>query len=88
MIGPVQEKDTITNVNAISNMLRKPVVLLDLLLSAVDHELGKVISNAPKNDAANSTKIKKKMIFTTALVLSAFNADAPKISVTNKPNPT
>ena len=88
MIGPVQEKDTITNVNAISNMLRKPVVLLDLLLSAVDHELGKVISNAPKNDAANSTKIKKKMIFTTALVLSAFNADAPKISVTNKPKPT
>ena len=88
MIGPVQEKDTITNVKAISRMLRKPVVLLDLLLSAVDHELGKVISNAPKNDAANSTKIRKKMTFTTALVLNAFKADAPKIRVTNNPKPT
>ena len=88
MIGPVQENDTITNVNAMSRMLRKPVVLLDLLLSAVDHELGRVISNAPKKDAANTTKIKKKMILTTALVLSALSADAPKISVTNRPNPT
>ena len=88
MIGPVQENETITNVNAMSRMLRKPVVLLDLLLSAVDHELGRVISNAPKKDAANTTKIKKKMILTTALVLSALSADAPKISVTNRPNPT
>ena len=88
MIGPGQEKDTITKVKAISRMLRKPVVLLDLLLSAVDHELGKVISNAPKNDAANSTKIRKKMMFTTALVLNAFKADAPKIRVTNNPKPT
>ena len=88
MIGPVQENDTITKVNAISRMLRKPVVLLDLLLSAVDHELGKVISNAPKNDAANNTRIRKKMIFTTALVLKALSAEAPKMSVTNRPNPT
>ena len=88
MIGPVQEKDTITNVKAINRILRKPVVLLDLLFNAVDHELGRVISNAPKNDAANSTKIRKKMIFTTALVLSAFNADAPKTRVTSKPRPT
>ena len=88
MIGPVQEKETITNVNAIKRMLRKPVVLLDLLLSAVDHELGSVISNAPKNDAANNTRIRKKIMFTTAFVLKAFNADAPKMRVTNKPNPT
>ena len=88
MIGPVQENDTITNVNAISKMLRKPVVLLDLLFRAVDHELGSVISNAPKNDAANSTKIKKNMMFTTAFVLSAFNAEAPKTNVTSSPNPT
>ena len=88
MIGPVQEKDTITSVKAINRMLRKPVVLLDLLLSAVDHELGKVISNAPKKDAANTTKMRKKMILTTALVLSALRADAPKIRVTNNPNPT
>ena len=88
MIGPVHENDTITNVNAISRMLRKPVVLLDLLLSAVDHELGNVISNAPKKDAANSTNIKKKMIFTTAFVLNALSAEAPKMSVTNRPKPT
>ena len=88
MIGPVQENDTTTKVNAISKMLRKPVVLLDLLLRAVDQELGKVISNAPKNDAANTTKIRKKIMFTTALVLSAFKADAPKISVTSRPRPT
>ena len=88
MIGPVQEKDTITSVKAINRMLKNPVVLLDLLLSAVDHELGKVISKAPKNDAANTTKIRKKMILTTAFVLNAFNADAPKIRVTNKPKPT
>ena len=84
----MQEKDTITNVNAISRMLKKPVVLLDLLFNAVDHELGNVISNAPKKDAANSTNIKKKMIFTTAFVLNAFNADAPNTKVTSKPKPT
>ena len=88
MIGPVQEKDTITRVNAINRMLKKPVVLPDLLLRAVDHELGKVISKAPKNDAAKSTKIRKNMILTTALVLNALRAEAPKIRVTNKPNPT
>ena len=88
MIGPVHEKETMTKVNAMSMILRKPEVLLDLAFSAVDHELGKVISNAPKNDAANTTNIRKKMMFTTALVLSAFNADAPKISVISRPNPT
>ena len=88
MIGPVHEKETITKVNAMSIILRKPEVLLDLAFSAVDHELGNVISNAPKNEAANTTNIRKKMMFTTALVLSAFNADAPKISVISRPNPT
>ena len=88
MIGPVQEKDTITKVNAINRMLKKPVVLPDLLLRAVDHELGRVISNAPKNDAAKSTRMRKKMMLTTALVLRALSADAPKIRVTSNPNPT
>ena len=82
MIGPVHENDTITNVNAISRMLRKPVVLLDLLLSAVDHELGKVISNAPKNDAAKTIKIAKKIIFgiqcvANQLKISAVTASPP-----------
>ena len=88
MIGPVQEKETMTSVKAISKILRKPVVLLDLLLRAVDQELGNVISNAPKKDAAKITKMRKKMMLTTALVLSAFNADAPKMIVTSNPSPT
>ena len=88
IIGPVHEKDTTTKVNAINKILRKPVVLLDLLLSAVDQELGKVISNAPKNEAANNTKMRKNIIFTTALVLSALRAEAPKMRVTSNPKPT
>ena len=88
MIGPVQEKDTITKVNAINRMLIKPVVLPDLLLRAVDHELGRVISNAPKKDAANITRIRKNTIFTTAFVLSALSADAPNKRVTKSPKPT
>ena len=88
MIGPVHENDTITNVKAINKILRKPVVLLDLLLRAVDHELGNVSSKAPKNEAAKITKMRKKMILTIALVLNALRAEAPKMSVTSKPRPT
>jgi hypothetical protein len=88
MIGPVQENDTITRVKAISRMLRNPDVLRDLLLRAVDQELGRVISKAPKNDAAKSTRMRKKIMLTTALVLRALSADAPKMRVTKSPNPT
>jgi hypothetical protein len=88
MIGPVQENDTITKVKAINRMLMKPLVLPDLLLRAVDHELGRVISNAPKKDAANTTRTRKKIMFTTAFVLRALSAEAPKMSVTKSPNAT
>ncbi len=88
IIGPVQEKETITSVNAISRILRKPPVLLALLSNAVDQLSGSVISKSPKNERAKITKIRKKMIFTTALVLISLSADAPKSIVTNNPNPT
>ena len=88
IIGPVHENETITNVNAMSKMLRKPPVLRALLSNAVDQLSGKVISNNPKNESAKITKIRKNTIFTIALVLSSFSADAPKMTVTNNPNPT
>ena len=88
MIGPVQLNETITNVNAISNILRKPPVLRALLSRAVDQLSGRVISNSPKNDNANTTSIRKKTMFTTALVLRSFNADAPNRTVTSSPKPT
>ena len=69
-------------------MLRKPPVLRALLSNAVDQLSGKVISNNPKNESAKITKIRKNTIFTIALVLSSFSADAPKMTVTNNPNPT
>ena len=88
MMGPVHEKDTNVNVKAIRKMLRRPVVFSALLSTALLHEAGNVISKAPKNDAANTTNIKKNRILNTALVERAFSALAPKISVTANPKIT
>ena len=88
MIGPVQEKETKDKVNAIRNMLNKPVVLLALLSTALLHDDGRVISNPPKKDAPNTTNIKKKKILNIALVDKALRALAPKSKVTNKPKAT
>ena len=88
IIGPVQEKETMTNVKAISKMLRNPPVERALLSKAVDQESGSVISNSPKNERANTTNRRKKKIFTIALVLRSLRADAPNRIVTKRPNPT
>ena len=88
MIGPVQEKLTMTSVKAINRILRKPPVERALLSSAVDQLSGSVISKSPKNESAKTTSIRKNTIFTTALVLKSFNADAPKRIVTKRPSPT
>ena len=88
MIGPVQENETSDKVNAIRNMLNRPVVCSALLSTALLHFEGRVISNAPKNDAANTTSIRKKKILKTALVDKSFNALAPKISVMASPKAT
>ena len=87
-MGPVQEKETITSVNAINNILTIPEAERAFLSKYVDHEAGNVISNSPKNDNANTTNSTKKNKFSTAFVAIAFSADAPKIAVTSKPKPT
>ena len=88
IIGPVQEKETNVRVKAIKKMLRKPVAFSALLSTALLQEEGKVISKAPKNEAANITSIKKNKMLKTALVERAFNALAPNINVTANPNTT
>jgi hypothetical protein len=88
MMGPVHEKDTSAKVNAIKKMLRRPVVASALLSTALLHFEGKVISNAPKNDAANTTSMRQKRRLNTALVERAFKALAPNIKVMAKPRVT
>ena len=88
IIGPVHEKETKVKVKAIRKMLSKPVVCSALLSTALLHDEGKVISNAPKNEAANTTSIRKNRMLNTALVERAFKALAPKMSVTANPNIT
>ena len=48
IIGPVHENDTNTSVNAMKNMLSKPVVLSAFASMAFDQRDGSVSSNAPK----------------------------------------
>ena len=54
----------------------------------VDHEDGRAISNAPKNDAANIISNSAKRMLTTAFVDMALRALAPKMRVTANPNRT
>ena len=88
MIGPVQEKETMTSVNAMSRILRNPPVFRALLSNAVDQLSGNVISKSPKKDSAKTTSNRKKKMFTIALVLRSLSADAPNSNVTNNPSPT
>ena len=88
MIGPVQENETNDKVNAIRKMLSNPLVCSALLSTALLHLDGRVISKAPKKDAANTTNIKKNRMLNTALVERAFKALAPKINVMAKPKVT
>ena len=88
IIGPVQEKDTNESVKAIRKILSNPVVDSALLSTAFPHFDGSLISNAPKNEAAKITSIRKKRMLKIALVDKAFNALAPKIKVIAKPNAT
>jgi hypothetical protein len=78
-IGPVQEKDTIASANAINKIPIIPPLSAYITLFA--QELGNIISNAPKNEAAKQL-IKQRIILNQTLVDKAFNASAPKIQVT------
>ena len=86
-IGPVQEKDTIAKANAIKKIPIKPLRSA-WASTLVLHELGKVISKAPKNEMANTTNIKKNMRLNQKLLAKAFKASAPKIAVIAEPNNT
>ena len=88
MMGPVQEKLTSTNVNAIKKMLKMPVVLLALLSTAVFHFDGKVISKPPTKEIPKMSSIRKNRILNTALVARSLRADAPKIAVMTNPRVT
>ena len=85
MIGPVQEKETTTNVSAIKKIpIKLPV--LALLSALLLHELGKLISKAPKNEIPKIKNIRKKIMFAIQLVAKLFNAAGPNITVIKKPN--
>ena len=86
MIGPVHENDTSVRVNAMKNMLRNPVVLPARLSIWFDHDDGNVMSNAPKNEMANTTSIRKKNTLNTALVDSSLRALAPNARVIINPS--
>ena len=88
MIGPVQEKLTSTNVNAIRKMLSRPVVLLALLSTAVFHFEGSVISKPPMKEMPKMSSIRKKRILNTALVAKSLRAEAPKMAVMANPSVT
>ena len=83
IIGPVQEKETSTNVNAIKKILTNSVVVSTFLSIALTHDEGNVISNKPKNDNANTIRRIKNRILNIALVAKLFSELAPIIPVTN-----
>src|SRR5574344_354366 len=85
MMGPVHENDTSVSVKAIKKILSRPLVFSALLSAALPHEDGSVISNHPKNDAANTSSRRKKKMLKSALVDSAFSALAPKMAVMASP---
>ena len=86
MMGPVQEKETNDRVKAMRKMLSRPVVCSALLSTALLQREGKVISKAPKKEAAKTTSMRQNRMLKTALVERAFRALAPKMSVMASPN--
>ena len=86
MMGPVHENDTNTSVKAMKKMLSRPVVLSALASTAVDHRDGSVISNAPKNEMANTTRSAKKMRLNTAPVAISLSLPGPAMSVSRMPS--
>ena len=87
MIGPVQEKETNAKAKAIKNNPIKPP-LSDLASILFTHELGKLISKAPKNDIANTTNSTKNRKLKMPLLANSFKASDPKIKVIKIPNAT
>ena len=85
--GPVQEKETTAKVAAIKKIPLKPLAS-DFASSLFTKELGRVISNAPKNDTPKTMSIRKMKILKNPSVDISFNALAPQIKVIITPKPT
>lgn len=85
MIGPVHENETSVSVNAMRKMLSIPLVDDALLSTLFVHDEGRVSSNQPKNDRANTTSNRQKNMLNTALVASALSELAPKMAVMASP---
>ena len=78
-IGPVQENDTSTRVSATKKTPARPPSL-ECESDLLSQELGSVISKAPKNEAAKSMKIRKKVIFGSQCVASQLKMSAVTVS--------
>src|SRR5690606_33282450 len=76
IIGPVQENETSERLNAIKKSPIRPP-LSDLASILLTKELGKVISKAPKNDAAKTTSNRKNKKLNIPFVDSALSASEP-----------
>ena len=84
-MGPVQENDTRTRVRAMKKIPARPA-LSDLASLLFTSEEGRVISNAPKKEAANTMNTMKNMMFgsqcvASQLKMSAVTASPPRILV-------
>ena len=88
IIGPVHEKDTNVRVNAMKNMDSRPVVRSAVASILFDHDAGSFMSKAPKNEMANTTRRRKKMMLQVADVDSALSELAPKRPVISRPRAT
>ncbi len=83
-MGPVQENETSTRVNAIKKEPTIPprsACESDLLIS----QLGRVISNIPRNEAAKNIKIRKNRILGSQWVLRKLAKLAPSVMATTVP---
>src|SRR5690606_10082563 len=87
MIGPVHEKETNARLKAMKKRPSSPP-RSDLASILLTKELGSVITKAPKNEAAKTTKITKKTKLNIPLVDRSFNASEPKALVTSIPKAT
>lgn len=85
IIGPVQEKETNTNVNDMKKILIMPVVESAFVSSLFVQEEGNTISNAPKKEMAKTTNNKKNMILKIAFVDRSFSALAPEYTRNQQP---
>ena len=86
-IGPVHEKETIAKASAIKKIpIKPPRSACESTL--VPHELGKVISKAPRNETAKITSKAKKMRLNQTFVDNAFSESAPNTEVTTVPSST